>query len=135
MIKTEIRYEKSLGRLKCDICDTRFRENARIYKVNNDIGYVCQQCNDNFSKEDIYLIIDLFKSYGGYFGKFDDIKLSLDNILTEFYDRISADGNLKNTFEYNRKLCHKALLNGYTPKQLIQKMKVPKNYKLKKRTI
>jgi len=123
MIKNEIMFEKSLGRLKCDICDTRFRENVRIYRVNNDIGYVCQHCNDIFTKEDIKLIINLFESYGGYFGKYKHRKTFLDKILTDFYDTLSVDGNLINLLEYNKKLCHKAALLGYSPSQLLKKMR------------
>jgi hypothetical protein len=126
MLKTE-KYEKSQGKLKCDICGTKFRENARIYNADNELVCICKYCNEFFSKEDIKLIMAIFESYGGYYGKYKYRNTSLDDILTDFFDYLSAkNGNLKNVLEDNKKLCHKALLHGYTPQELIRKMKETK---------
>lgn len=121
IVFSKIKYDKSLGSLKCGICGKNFKKNSDIYISQQNIGFICEKCMERFSKEELEEFLHLFNQYGGHFGKFEFSQITLEEILNEFFDLISYKQN-EDIIESNLKLRHKALLHGFTPKELIEKM-------------
>ena len=121
IVFTKTKYDKSFGSLKCGICGNHFKKNSDIYISKKNVGFICEICMKKFSKEEIEEFSHLFNQYGGHFGKFEFSQITLDEILDEFFNLISYKDNT-DIIESNLKLRHKALLYGYTPKELIVKI-------------
>ena len=118
----KIKYDKALGSLKCGICGNNFKKDSEIYISEKNTGFICKSCIHTFSKEDIEEFLNLFNRYGGHFGKFKFSQMSLETILDDFFNIISHRG-LTNIVESNLELRHRALIFGYTPSELIEKMR------------
>ena len=96
----------------CGICHRKIEPDELITQDKTYFSVVCINCHNTFPEKDIGLIIGLFISYGGYFGK-------LRNSASDFDLRsliIESTGNLQ-IKEIRLLLMHVALLYGITPDQ------------------
>ncbi len=118
----KIRYDKEQGQIYCGICGEVFRENTDIYISQKDFGILCEECIGKITNEQIEEFIDLFNKFGGYFGIFKPNQITLKQIVDEFFNLTSFE-NSADIIESNLKLRYKALLHGYTPKELVRKIK------------
>ena len=124
MIQEPIKRKTNLTVVQCRICHNDTKNQSKIVKLGNNYGIICSECSKMFSLEDIDLMYNMFRAFGGYFGMLKDTVGSTYKIITKLvkeYDIQEMD--LKPT-EVDVKVLHKALLYGITPRQLIQGVKL-----------
>ncbi len=112
---------KRRAKLECGICHGEIISSASIYQEGFNFGVVCKQCYVNNSPEDIELMANMFLAYGGYFGKLKNPDFSLYKLLDQIVSKVE---NKENVEELHIKYMHHALLNGVTPKQFIQGLRI-----------
>lgn len=106
---------------KCGICRSHLGRGTRIFKEGLSFGVVCEDCYKSNSPEDLELMANLFKAFGGYFGKLKDPDFSLYKVLESLTSNNSANGSI---LERNVKELHQALLHGVGPHQFRQGLRV-----------
>jgi hypothetical protein len=106
---------------ECGICHSEIISSASIYQEGFNFGVVCKHCYENNSPEDIELMANMFLAYGGYFGKLKNPDFSLYKLLKQIVTKVE---NKENVEELHIKYMHNALLNGVTPKQFIQGLRI-----------
>ena len=109
--------------LKCSICRADIKENSTIYQSKTNYGIVCDSCYQNFSEEDIELVLTLFLTYGGYFGKLPKEQFSFHEALKEIQDSVDEKENSTQILEINTRLLHRSLLHGLYPEQYQAQLK------------
>ncbi len=104
---------------KCGVCQKDIEEHEIIYQDVTHFRVVCSTCNDLFTKEDLELVINIFLSHEGFFGKLKPTasKHDLKGLIIEYEKRSKL-----NVEEMNILLLHKALLYEITPKQFIKQL-------------
>ena len=119
--KTSIRALKIT--LKCSICRADIKDNSAVYQSKTNYGIVCDSCCQNFSEEDIELVLTLFLSYGGYFGKFPKEQFSFHEALIEIHYSVDMKEDSTQILEINTRLLHRSLLHGLYPEQYQAQLK------------
>jgi len=109
--------------LKCSICRADIKENSTIYQSKTNYGIVCDSCCQNFSEEDIELVLTLFLTYGGYFGKLPKEQFSFHKDLKEIQDSVDVKEDSTQILEINTRLLHRSLLHGLYPEQYQAQLK------------
>ncbi|MHA1490966.1 MAG: hypothetical protein ACTSRI_15130 [Promethearchaeota archaeon] len=109
--------------IKCSICRFEIKDPSNAYQSALNFGMVCNECNDNFSKEDIDLMSNIFLAYGGYFGKYKNLKTSIGDIVKKVVKQVENDPKKIELEELNIRLVHEALLHGFTPGSYIEGLK------------
>ena len=109
--------------LKCSICRADIKENSTVYQSKTNYGIVCDSCCQNFSEEDIELVLTLFLTYGGYFGKLPKEQFSFHKDLKEIQDSVDVKEDSTQILEINTRLLHKSLLHGLYPEQYQAQLK------------
>ena len=107
--------------VRCGICRNNLKRGASIYQEGLTFGVVCEQCYKKNSQEDLELMANMFLAYGGYFGMLENSDFSLYNILKQIASKVE---NKENVEELHIKYMHQALLNGITPKQFVQGLRI-----------
>jgi hypothetical protein len=108
-------------RVLCGICHSEIISSASIYQEGFNFGVVCKECYENNPREDLELMANMFLAYGGYFGKIKNSDFSLYKLLEQIVSKVE---NKENVEELHIKYMHHALLNGVTPKQFIQGLRI-----------
>ena len=109
--------------LKCTICRADIKDNSAIYQSKTNYGIVCDSCYQNFSEEDIELVLILFLSYGGYFGKLPKKQFSFHEALKEIQDSADVKEDSTQILEINTRLLHRSLLHCLYPEQYQAQLK------------
>jgi len=109
--------------LKCSICRADIKDNSTIYQSKTNYGIVCDSCCQNFSEEDIELVLTLFLTYGGYFGKLPKEQFSFYEALKEIQDSMDVKKDSTQILEVNTRLLHRSLLHGLYPEQYQAQLK------------
>jgi len=122
MMKCQKIYIRALKTmLKCSICRVDIKNNSTVYQSKTNYGIVCDSCCQNFSEEDIELVLTLFLRYGGYFGKLPKEQFSFHKALKEIQDSVKEDSI--QILEINTRLLHRSLLYGIYPEQYLDQLK------------
>lgn len=108
--------------IKCSICRADIKERHKMYQTSLKLGLICRSCRKRFSDEDIEMIVNMFFAYGGYFGKFDKSEFSIDDIIVEFAEQLSAGNTTLHS--QNIKMWHKVLTYGITPQEFLEELSV-----------
>ena len=116
----EIPHKRKVN-LECGICHSEIFSSASIYQEGFNFGVVCKQCYEKNSPEDLELMANMFLAYGGHFGKLQNPDFSLYKLLDQIVSKVE---NKENVEELHIKYMHHALLNGVTPKQFIQGLRI-----------
>jgi hypothetical protein len=103
--------------LKCTICRADIKDNTAVYQSRTNYGIICGSCYQKFSEEDIELMLILFVTYGGYFGKLPRDQFSFFKALKEIQNKTSMIDNPPQIIEINMRLLHRSLLHGLYPEQ------------------
>ncbi len=120
-LSTEPTPHLSQEKVKCGICKNNLKRGASIYQEGLTFGVVCEQCYKKNSQEDLELMANMFLAYGGYFGMLKNSDFSLYNILKQIVSKVE---NKENVEELHIKCMHQALLNGITPRQFVQGLRI-----------
>ena len=107
----------------CDICQEEIKYRALFYELGINSGVICESCHRKFEKSEIELMINLFNAYGGHFGKFKELKISVYTRLKEMGELGVGKGKFSNADKINLELLHKALLFGFSPKEFFGGLK------------
>jgi len=91
-----------------------------MYQSSLKLGVVCGSCRKRFSNEDIEMIVNIFFAFGGYFGKFDKSKFSIDSTIVEFAEQL--DNREVNLHSANVRMWHKVLTYGISPKEFLEEL-------------
>ena len=113
--------KKSRADKKCAICNVMIDLSTR-YHTTNSFCIVCEQCYSGFSKNDINLMVDIFRIYGGYFGKLKNkLNYSRKEMIDDFFYQVQEKGiSIK---DLNIQVLHKSLLHGIGPKEHLQTLR------------
>lgn len=102
----------------CTICNSY---------LGNELGqepeFVCNNCIQRYSNEEILVMTGLFRRYGGFFGKLKAEKVEIRQIATDLIERLKRAKDFSILFEINEVALHCALLHGYNPKDFIEELK------------
>lgn len=119
---TESHYRDHI--IKCSLCNHEIKERATVYPTGLEVKVVCIDCYRRFSEEDLELIANLLRAFGGYFGQYKRGEISIKKILKAIHkDLLSVNKNLEAT-QINIKMLHKALLHGITPREYIDNLEL-----------
>ena len=108
--------------IKCSICRADIKERHKMYQTRLKLGVICRSCRKRFSEEDVEMIVNIFFAFGGYFGKFDKSKFSMDDVIVEFAEQLEAKEI--NLHSANVKMWHKILTHGITPQEFLEELSV-----------
>jgi len=61
--------KSSSDKLICELCRKELKEHINVYDSDFIIGFVCDECYLSISRPEIDFMINIFRGYGGYFGK------------------------------------------------------------------
>jgi len=127
MVKSQKLSVKSSNKtLKCAICHNNIKELSLVHQPQLNLGVICTDCCQCFSKEDIRSMLELFLMYGGYFGQLRDQNFSLITELNKINLFYSHNKNLSSDeiiLEVNSRLFHKALVHGIHPEDYLHSLK------------
>jgi len=113
---------ENIGSVRCSICHCKIGETSNIYQSSFNLSVICEKCWKKFTKEDIELISNLFISYGGYFGKYEDSMVSIEDIVKKMIKKIESGSKKIELNELNVRILHEALLHGFTSKNYIREL-------------
>jgi hypothetical protein len=91
-----------------------------MYQTSLKLGVICRSCRKRFSDEDIEMIVNIFFAFGGYFGKFDKIEFSIEDVIVEFADQLET--REINLHSANVRMWHKVLTHGITPEGFLREL-------------
>ena len=111
---------KISNQIKCSICRADIKDRHTLYQSSLKLGVICKICQEQFSEDDIEMILNMFFAFGGYFGQFDKSEFSLDETIVEFAEQLDTS---KSTFHLqNVKMWHKILTHGIAPKEFLKEL-------------
>ena len=114
---TSIHNDKKLP--KCGICRKSIPSGS-IHQSSPSLPIICKNCNENFTKEEIFLMTNMFSIYGGYFAQKRPTEFSfIDSLKTIYKDKFSVH----DFEELNAQVYHNALLHGISLQECSQKLK------------
>ena len=111
--------KKSIG--QCAICTGL---SVRIVRLDQKFAVVCKECSDNFSKNDLELVHNMFVAYGGYFGKCEGNREETYQELEEIAKEYASSGRDIEKVESDVKNLHRAFVHGITRAQLVNGLRV-----------
>jgi len=125
MIVSEYTKKKpTLSYIKCVLCRNDTKSGVKIKKIGNSFGTVCEECTKTFNDEEIELMHNMFKAFGGYFGKMSDSKevsySKLEEIAKSYKEQKKNVQNIENDI----KTLYSAFLYGISPQQLVRGVKL-----------
>ena len=106
--------EKKESNDKCVIC------NSMIENENFETIEICENCRAKFSTTELQTIIKLLKQYGGYYGQLRRANMTLNELLKDFLESLRKNNDYTQFVEQFIMLNHKALIYGFTQKELIE---------------
>lgn len=118
--KLENTHKQKVKAVRCDICQKDLNKKAIFYHTAINDKIICESCYKTFSKDDIELMVNLFSAYGGYFGKYQKLKISVYNRLKELSGIDIEQDAISGAEGLNLRLLHTALQFGFTPKECFQ---------------
>ena len=107
----------------CIICNSYLGYESKDNNLVQELKFVCNNCNQRYSNEEIRVMTGLFRRYGGFFGKLKDQKVDIRQIATDLIERLKIIKDSSKLFEINEDALHTALLHGYNPKDFIEELK------------
>ncbi len=110
--------------IRCGICYSDVKRNAKIYQDGVRFGVVCSKCHDNIPKDDLELMANMFTAYGGYFGKLKSANFSLYEMLKELISEFNINSEEVPVDKLNIEMMHRALLHGVTPQEFIRGLEI-----------
>ncbi len=93
-----------------------------MYQSRCKLGVICKSCREQFSEDDIEMIVNLFFAFGGYFGQLPKSEFSIDETILEFAEELGVNNSPFHT--QNVKMWHKVLTHGITPKGFLKNLSV-----------
>ncbi|MBY9020140.1 MAG: hypothetical protein KGD67_03710 [Candidatus Lokiarchaeota archaeon] len=125
MIVSEFPKKKNtFSAVKCVLCRDDTTRDVRIKKIGNSYGTVCEECVKSFNDGEIELMHNMFRAFGGYFGKMSNSKeLSYSKLKQIAKDYSEMDKDITN-IENDIKTLHSAFLYGISPEQLVKGLKL-----------
>jgi len=104
--------------IKCRICRTPIPTQPIIKRLGFHFGTICRVCEERFSEEDLQLTANMLKAYGGYFGKYRNLKMSVFRVIEALSRQQFSVRDGSDKVAYDVKILHSALMFGITPSQL-----------------
>ena len=117
------RSKKLLRKVRCKVCRNEILHQPTIMKLGFKFETVCRECCSKFSKEDLGLMVNMFNAFGGYFGKFNSLKVSTSKIINAIFNDLKISKEKSGLHKLNVKFLHKALLHGIIPQQFLNNFK------------
>ena len=119
-----ITYRDSQGSrsILCAICRSDITGDTNLHQSGFSLSIICDHCYNEFTKDDLEMMLNMFLAYGGYFGKLKAANLSVQSILSKLLDEIKAEKGRIEIQELNIRLMHKALLYGIGPAEFITQL-------------
>jgi len=107
--------------LKCGICNKKLDNISTTYFSKFIQLPACENCKNQFSKEDLEIMLNMFLAYGGYFGQFSRETFSFKKYMKCL--EIIQDSNSQKSEKIYVFLLHTALLHGIAPQQYFSELK------------
>ena len=104
--------------VNCQICRTQIHTRPIIKRLGFNFGTICRACEEIFSEEDLQLTANMLKAYGGYFGKYRNLKMSVFRVIEALSRQQFTVRDGSDKVAYDVKILHSALMFGITPSQL-----------------
>jgi hypothetical protein len=110
--------------VKCSLCHHEIRERATLCPTGLEVKVVCVDCYRRFSEEELELIANLLRAFGGFFGQYKRGTISIVKILKAIHQDLLSASKDAEAVQINIKMLHKALLHGITPKEYIENLEL-----------
>jgi len=107
----------------CIICNSYLGYELKDHNLGQEPEFVCKNCLQKFSNEEIQIMTHLLRKYGGFFGKLKAEKVEIRQIATDLIKSLRRIKDFSILFEFNEVALHRALLHGYNPKDFIEELK------------
>jgi len=125
MIVSEFpKKRNTLSYIKCVLCRIDTKLDAKIKRIGNTFGTVCEECAKAFNDEEIELMHNMFTAFGGYYGKMSNSKELSYSKLEEIAKDYKEQYRDINDVENDVKTLHSAFLYGISPQQLVKGLKL-----------
>jgi hypothetical protein len=125
MIVSEFPKKKNtFSYVKCVLCRNDTNRDVKIKKIGNSFGTICEDCAKSFNDEEIELMYNMFRAFGGYYGKMSKSKelsySKLEEIAKDYSERNKDIDEIENDI----KTLHIAFLYGISPQQIVKGLKL-----------
>ena len=107
----------------CIICNNHLGYELKDHNLSQELEFICNNCIQRYSNEEIQVMAGLFRRYGGSFGQLKDDKVETRQIATDLIERLKKIKDSSRIFEINELALHRALLHGFTPQDFIEELK------------
>jgi hypothetical protein len=110
----------SFGIISCGICHGDVKGSQRIIKAGINFAVICEQCYRRFSKDELELMLNMFLSFGGYFGQLKSSKSTTSKRFNRLLKDIEQNQSKFSRSELDIRIIHKALLHGIAHHKLVK---------------
>lgn len=107
----------------CFICNGKLVNDFKHQNISQKPEFICHNCLQKFSDEEIQTITYLLRKYGGFFGKLKAEKVEITQIASDLMNKLERMKDFSLLIEINENYLHNALLHGYTPQDFIEELK------------
>jgi hypothetical protein len=102
----------------CELCHNDARGNPTIKRLGPKLGIVCSTCKEQFSDQEMELMVNMFIAFGGYFNQFKSSRKVRQDIIKEYAEGCAQKSRVRDRVESEVKVLHQALLHGISLPQL-----------------
>ena len=114
-----IQPKKSSFIVPCELCHNDAKGKPVIKRLGPKLGIICNTCREQFSDQEIDLMINMFIAFGGYFNQFNSSKKIQKTIINDMMREYDQKEQGRGKAEYHVRALHRALLHGIFLPQLV----------------
>ena len=114
-----IQPKKASFIVPCELCHNDAKGKAVIKRLGPKLGIICNTCREQFSDQEINLMINMFIAFGGYFNQFKSSKRTQQTIINEIARENDKKEQGRDKVENDVRALHQALLHGISLPQLV----------------
>lgn len=115
-----IQKNRPFGSVVCKFCKEPLNGAIHYIRSGSRYNIICSNCQREFSKKDMELMKNLFLAYGSYFGKLQNPRYPVYDVIQELIQESIQNPKNLTSAHLDVELLYKALLHGVTPHQLRQ---------------
>jgi pyruvate/2-oxoacid:ferredoxin oxidoreductase beta subunit len=105
--------------VQCELCHCDAKTKPSIKRLGVNFVVICKTCIEQFSEQEMELMVNMFTAFGGYFNQYRTSKEIQQQIIKEVAEEYSRKEQSRAKLESDVRTLHKAFLNGISLPQLI----------------
>jgi hypothetical protein len=114
-----IQPKKASFIVPCELCHNDAKGKPVIKRLGPKLGIICNTCREQFSDQEIDLMINMFIAFGGYFNQFKSSRKIQQTIINEIAREHDQKEQGRDKVENDVRVLHRAFLHGISLPQLV----------------